>query len=132
GGAAQVLTVVAPYTCPSCGAESGETIDVLVERAALAKGGVSEKECARCSGKLEFDETPESYFSFVTKYAASSIQPATAQVLAQYGLYTAAIDNAGEKPPRIIKLVHGSVTYFRIIGTIGTMFRARPFLVGAE
>src|SRR5438552_2575923 len=33
GGAAQVLTVVAPYTCPSCGAESGETIDVLVERA---------------------------------------------------------------------------------------------------
>nr|MBA3456134.1 protein kinase [Deltaproteobacteria bacterium] len=27
---------------------------------------------------------------------------------------------------------HGSVTYFRIIGTIGSMFRARPLLVGAE
>src|SRR5215470_17611673 len=131
GGAAQVLTVVAPYTCPSCGVESGEIIDVLAERAALARGGVSEKECARCGGKLEFDETPESYFSFVSKYAASSIQPAAAQLLAAHGLYTA-VDSVGEKPPRIIKLVHGSVTYFRIIGTIGAMFRARPFLVGAE
>ena len=131
GGAAQILTVVAPYTCPSCGVESGETIDVLVERAALAKGGVSAKECARCGGKLEFDETPESYFSFVNKYAASSIQPAAAQLLAAHNLYTA-VSSAGDKPPRIIKLVHGSVTYFRIIGTIGAMFRARPFLVGAE
>src|SRR5260221_9779958 len=131
GGPAQILTVVAPYTCPSCGVESGETIDVLAERAPLAKGGVSEKECARCGAKLEFDETPEAYFSFVTKYAASSIQPGAAQFLAQQNLYIA-VDTAAEKPPRIIKLVHGSVTYFRIIGAIGSMFRARPFLVGAE
>jgi predicted RNA-binding Zn-ribbon protein involved in translation (DUF1610 family) len=86
GGAAQVLTVVAPYTCPSCGMESGETIDLLADRAALAKGGVSEKQCTRCGGKLEFDETPESFFSFVSKSAASSIQPGVAQVLAEYGL----------------------------------------------
>ena len=113
GGVAQILTVVAPYTCPSCGVESGETIDVLVERATLAKGGISEKQCARCGdGRLEFDETPESYFSFVTKYAASNIQPAAAQLLASQGLYTAP-DTAGEKPPKIIiKIVHGSVTYF--------------------
>src|SRR5207302_1630184 len=89
GGVGQVLTVVAPYTCPSCGAESGETIDVLAERAALAKGGIPEKECARCAGKLEFDETPESYFSFVPKYAATSIQPTAAQLLASSGLYHA-------------------------------------------
>jgi eukaryotic-like serine/threonine-protein kinase len=132
GGAARVLTVVAPYTCPSCGAESGETVDVLAERSTLAKGGVPEKDCSRCSGKLEFDETPESYFSFVTKYAASNLNPGAAQLLASLGLYTAVVDTAGEKPPRIIKLVHGSVTYFRISGTVGAMFRARPFLVGAE
>ena len=131
GGAGKVLTVIAPYTCPSCGAESGEQVDVLAERATLAKGGVPEKDCQKCGGKLEFDETPESYFSFVTKYAASNLNPAAAQLLAQLGLYTA-IDATGDKPPRIIKLVHGPVTYFRIIGTVGSMFRARPFLVGAE
>ena len=131
GGPSKILTVVAPYTCPSCGVESGETIDVLAERANLAKGGLPEKECSKCGGKLEFDETPESYFAFVSKYAASSIQPAAAQILAANGLYTS-LDSATEKPPKIIKLVHGSVTYFRISGTIGSMFRARPFLVGAE
>ena len=131
GGAAQVLTVIAPYTCPSCGVESGETIDVLADRAALAKGGTPEKECSRCSGRLEFDETPESYFSFITKYAASSLTPAVAQLLASQKLYKAA-DLGNEKPPRIIKLVHGVVTYFRIIGSVGSMFRARPLLVGAE
>ncbi len=132
GGSAQVLTVLAPYTCPSCGVESGETIDVLADRAALAKGGVSDKVCSRCGGKLEFDETPESYFSFVGKYAASSIAPATAQLLASQGLYTSVADISTDKPPKIIKLVHGSVTYFKITGAIGAMFRARPFLVGAE
>jgi serine/threonine protein kinase/anti-anti-sigma regulatory factor len=134
GGASKILTVVAPYTCPSCGVESGETIDVLTERANLATGALPEKECARCGERLEFDETPESYFGFVNKYAASSIQPGAAKLLASYGLYNSAQEpeNAAEKPPRIMKLVHGSVTYFRIIGTIGAMFRARPFLVGVE
>src|SRR3954466_9667639 len=131
GGPAKILTVVAPHTCPSCGVESGELIDVLADRANLVKGGLPEKECARCGGKLEFDETPESYFAFTGKYAASSLGPAAAQLLAAHGLYTSS-ESAVEKPPRIIKLVHGSVTYFRIIGVIGSMFRARPFLVGAE
>ncbi len=131
GGSAKVLTVIAPYTCPSCGMESGETVDIFTDRATLAKGGVPEKDCSRCGGKLEFDETPESYFSFVTKYAATALHPAAAQLLGSLGLYTA-VDAAADKPPRIIKLVHGTVTYFRVIGTIGSMFRARPFLVGAE
>src|SRR3954471_8986465 len=33
GGPAKILTVVAPHTCPSCGVESGELIDVLADRA---------------------------------------------------------------------------------------------------
>jgi serine/threonine protein kinase/anti-anti-sigma regulatory factor len=130
GGTSKVLTVVAPYTCSACGAESGEIVDVLGERASLAKEP-PEKACSRCSGKLEFDETPESYFAFATKYGATNIQPVAAELLAAKRLY-AASGTSSEKPPRTIKLVHGSVTYFRIIGTIGAMFRARPFVVGAE
>ncbi|MEJ7602113.1 MAG: serine/threonine-protein kinase, partial [Kofleriaceae bacterium] len=79
----------------------------------------------------ENDETPESYFAFVNKNAATTLAPPAAQLLSAHNLYTSS-DSAAEKPPRIIKLVHGSVTYFRIIGTINSMFRARPFLVGAE
>ena len=67
GGSAKVITVVAPYTCMSCGVESSEVIDVIAEHSSLVQGQVTEKECRRCAGKLELDETPESYFAFVPK-----------------------------------------------------------------
>ena len=129
-GTCKVLTVLAPYTCPSCGVESSETIDVLALRSTLAKDP-PEKTCSKCGGKLQFDEMPESYFAFATKCGALSLQPAAARILATRGLY-ASSDTASEKPPKVIKLIHGSVTYFHIVGTIGALFRARPFLVGAE
>ncbi len=130
GGAARVLTALAPYTCPACGRESREIVDVLEGRTTLAKGGVPEKVCL-CGAKLEFDETPDSYFSFASRYAASKILPEAAALLAAHDLYTSAT-SAAEKPAKILKLVEGSVTYFRISGTIGSQFRARPLLVGAE
>ena len=131
GGGAQVLTVVAPFVCSSCGVESGEIIDVPAERASLAKGDVPLKDCARCGARLEFEETAESYFSFVGKQGASGLSVNVARVLAAESLYRT-IEVACDKPARITKLVHGTVTYFRISGTIGSTFRARPFLVGAE
>ncbi|HEY0254709.1 MAG TPA: protein kinase, partial [Kofleriaceae bacterium] len=131
GGTARVLTVVAPYMCNSCGIESSEIVDVLGERATLLKNEPPAKLCTRCSARLELDETPQSYFSFTTRYAAQGLSPGVADLLVRAGLYRA-VESTNEKPPRIIKLVHNTVTYFRIIGTIGSMFRARPLLVGAE
>jgi serine/threonine protein kinase len=131
GGSAKILTVIAPYMCPSCGHESGETINVLEERAHLAKGVLPDKNCSKCKQLLEFDETPESYFAFVPKYGATVLTPPAAKLLAQKGLY-ASQDVSADKPPKIIKLVHGSVTYFRVAGTMASNFRARPLLVGAE
>src|SRR5436190_6612664 len=58
GGQARVLTVVAPFTCTSCGLESGETVDVFAERAVLAQGGLAPRTCSKCQGKLELDESP--------------------------------------------------------------------------
>jgi serine/threonine protein kinase len=130
GGGSKVLTVLAPYVCPNCGAESGEVVDVLAQRATIAREP-PEKQCARCGAKLEFDETPESYFAFAAKYGAKSLHPSVAELLSSHALYSS-VEGVSETPPRIIKLVHGPVTYFRIIGTIGTLFRARPLLVGSD
>lgn len=132
GGAAKVLTVVAPFVCRACSAESGEVIDVIGEGGAnLAKGVVADKICTKCGGVLELDETAESFFAFASKYGATTIVPPAARLLATKGLYSSQ-DVAVETPPKIIKLVHGSVTYFRIRGTMAGNFRARPLLVGAE
>ena len=129
GGSAKVLTAVAPYVCPGCGVESGELVDVHARRGTLTREP-PEKLCSRCGTKLEFDESPDSYFGFVAKYAAPTVSSSVATVLAERGLFISS--DCSEKPPRIIKLIHGPVTYYRILGTIGSMFRARPFLVGAE
>jgi tRNA A-37 threonylcarbamoyl transferase component Bud32 len=131
GGAARVLTVLAPYQCPSCATHSSGTIDVLAHRVMLTAGVVPEKNCPACDSALEFDETPESYFLFVPRYAAKELDPGAAELLLGRGLYRTPAA-ADVKPPRIIKLVDGPVTYFRIIGTIAHTFRARPLLVGAE
>src|SRR5947209_6874694 len=56
GGAMRVLTVVAPYACAACGAEAGRLIDVLADRALLARGEAPAQTCARCRGKLVLDE----------------------------------------------------------------------------
>jgi serine/threonine protein kinase len=134
GGPCKVLTVAAPFTCTACGNEASELIDVAAERAQLLQNQIAPRTCQRCGQQLELDETPESYFAFVRKYVTSGVNPAAAQLLASRGLYNASSSDevAVEKPVKVIKLVHGSVTYYRIIGTIGGMFRARPFLIGAE
>lgn len=126
GGSARLLTFAAPFTCKSCGAESNELIDVTTER----MPPTAVRRCVACGGMLECDE-PASFFAFVEKYGATSLDPQVASLLAREGRYNPA-ERAAEKPPRLIKLVHGNVTYFRIVGVVGSMFRARPLLVGVE
>ena len=128
GGHAKVLTAFAPYVCAACQVESAEIIDVRAARSTLTKEA-PEKNCAQCGGRLEFDESPQSYFSFALKYGATGLPRAAATLLQSRQLY---LSDSPVETLRIIKLVHGAVTYFRIIGTIGSMFRARPLLVGAE
>lgn len=109
GGTGKVLTAVAPYTCATCGAESGELLDVLANRATLAKEP-PERECPKCGEILEFDETPESYFAFVSKYGANTIQPAAAQLLQAKGLYGTVAKGATPSLPPLAETPRASST----------------------
>ena len=88
GGASKVLTVMAPYTCTVVRRGVGRD-DRRAHRAREPREGHRPGEgCAQCGGKLEFDESPESYFAFVNKYAATNIDPdAAARSLAAQNLY---------------------------------------------
>jgi eukaryotic-like serine/threonine-protein kinase len=130
GARAKVLTIAGPYVCPSCGHEATEMIDVYSERAKLMDQRVSSKKCSACGGELEFDEPVASFFAFVEKSAATTISKAATDLLASKGLYRAP-GRSGE-PPKITRLVHEAVNYFRIKGSINSMFRGRPLLAGAE
>jgi serine/threonine protein kinase len=131
GGPAKVLSIVAPYVCPQCHNESALPIDVLAERSNLLRGEIPHRKCTRCEAALELDESPDSFFTFVAKYAATRLHPHAAQMLSVLGRFKMDV-TAAEAPPRILKIVHGAVTYFHITGVIGATFKARPFLVGSE
>jgi hypothetical protein len=59
GANAQILSVMAPYYCESCGAEQ----EVKVEVTPGVKATAPEITC-KCGTKMEFDEDPDAYFSF--------------------------------------------------------------------
>ncbi|HEY3351698.1 MAG TPA: hypothetical protein VGQ83_00485 [Polyangia bacterium] len=66
-GAARVASIMAPFACRDCGAETvqevalgGETLDDPESAVAL---GV----CAACGGVTEFDDLPERYFAFLMR-----------------------------------------------------------------
>lgn len=83
-GRSKVVSLIAPYACPSCGAEYDEPIDLLVHGAEIAQGVMPERACGRCNNRLAFDEIEASYVACVTRHAASSMSPAAAQLVASH------------------------------------------------
>jgi hypothetical protein len=81
GGRAKIVSVLAPYACSNCGAESNETIEVAGAMDQLVQGQVPAKACKACGGALVLDVIPESYFSCLTRYGAASVDPEVVSAL---------------------------------------------------
>lgn len=59
----RVETFFAPYFCEECDDEK----KVLLKDTEIINGVAPEKNCAKCSSKLEFDAIPKQYFAFLTQ-----------------------------------------------------------------
>jgi hypothetical protein len=86
GGRAKIISVLAPYACSKCGAETNETIDVAGAMAQLVDGQVPNKTCKSCGAALVLDVIPESYFSCVARYGATAVDHDVAAVLSSQPL----------------------------------------------
>ena len=126
-GRGRVVTAAAPYLCQQCGGEAIEVIDVLAERQTLTKVA-PHRPCTRCGGRMELDESPESYFAFCREIGATELVPEAAELLAAQGVYVAA--DAGTRDPQVTKHVRGTQTHLEISGPMGSAFRASPLLTG--
>ena len=82
GGTAQILTLLAPYRCTSCGNETDESIDAVAHAGEILQGKIPEPACRKCNGKLALDELPEMYFACLRKYGPREVVPAATQLLA--------------------------------------------------
>jgi eukaryotic-like serine/threonine-protein kinase len=60
-GGAEILSIYAPYICPSCDNEESKLIDF---RTTPQPNLEAEVKCTNCSEAMEFDDLPESYLAF--------------------------------------------------------------------
>ncbi len=63
-GQAKVRSFMAPYVCPECDHEEEKLLDVATHFPGRTRVP-PEFSCARCSARLEFDDLPERYLSFL-------------------------------------------------------------------
>ena len=82
GGKAQILTLLAPYRCVTCGAESEHMIDAVAQATDIANGRLPERACPKCNGKLVLDEIPEMYFACLQRYGPRHVSPVAQQLIA--------------------------------------------------
>jgi hypothetical protein len=59
----QVVSMLAPYYCPSC----DEEISELIRIDEVKDGQPPVRACATCKRELEFDDMPEEYFAFLSR-----------------------------------------------------------------
>ncbi|HET7502242.1 MAG TPA: hypothetical protein VFK02_14590, partial [Kofleriaceae bacterium] len=65
-GAARVTSFFAPYACDTCGREDSLLIDAVAHARGLAQLQPPGMNCAECGARMEFNDFPERYFSFLS------------------------------------------------------------------
>lgn len=64
-GSAKVRSFLAPYVCESCSHEEEKLLDVQAHFPGRDFRKVPEFKCDKCGARMEFDDLPERYLSFL-------------------------------------------------------------------
>jgi hypothetical protein len=65
-GTATVTSFYAPYACDACGREETVLVDAVTNASQLQALQPPAVTCPECGAKMEFNDFPERYFSFLT------------------------------------------------------------------
>ena len=66
-GTAKVRSFLAPYLCENCNAEEEKLLDVQQHFPTRDVRRVPDFKCDKCSTRMEFDDIPERYLSFLAE-----------------------------------------------------------------
>lgn len=124
-GEGELLSLYAPFMCPSSGDEHHHLVDVRRDYAAIASGSVPTYEC-HAGEAAEFDDIPETYFAFVVSRSPPSPPPAVQQML------DGAPASKTKTPFTAHKEVFADVTAFRLHGSLDGRARLKRVLDGVD
>src|SRR5687768_5586550 len=75
-GVADVVSLLAPYTCKQCGEDRVRIVDVRDDREVILSGNAPEHSCPVCTKPLQFSDQPHEFFDFVRQQNPPPLDPA--------------------------------------------------------
>lgn len=128
-GRASVLSIIAPYHCENCGADTLRRLDVLQHEQEIRGADPQPIPCDACGATAEFDDEPNRYLAFVVSQPRPNVPPDTAAFLARQLDYQV---GQGSPQIRISKLVAGDKTVIRLLGELNNTLPGDQLTEGVE
>jgi serine/threonine protein kinase len=125
-GVTRVLTVLAPYTCKTCGEDRLRAVNMVEEAQVINENRAPEHNCPVCSNPLEFADLPGEFFGYVRRQNLSSVETVVMRYLR---LFIAA------EPldlPSHQKVVQDDITYTTLASVIRGDLNVRRLASGLE
>ena len=125
-GVARVLTVLAPYSCRSCGEDRLRLVDLQAESAVIAEGRAPEHTCPVCANKLEFADLPSEFFDYARRQQFGTVDPVVMRYL------RATTPSAPTSLATHLKIVQDDITYITLASELRADLNVRRLASGLE
>lgn len=128
-GTAQVLSVLAPYSCPKCREDRLRPVSLVLDSEMVLQGELSICRCVVCASELEFSDTAEEFFSYMRARGPLELDPVVVRYIRAINPHGVGTDQL-EHP--LTKLIEGDITYFALRGRMGREMNVRRLSADAE
>ncbi len=125
-GVARVLTVLAPYSCRTCGEDRLRLVDLQAESAVIAEGRAPEHSCPVCANKLEFADLPSEFFDYSRRQQFGTVDPVVMRYL------RATTPSAPTSLSTHLKIVQDDITYVTLASELRADLNVRRLASGLE
>ena len=125
-GVARVLTVLAPYTCRTCGEDRLRLVDLQAESAVIAEGRAPEHSCPVCANPLEFADLPGEFFDYARRQQFGTVDPVVMRYL------RATTPSAPTALATHLKIVQDDITYITLASELRADLNVRRLASGLE
>ena len=125
-GVARVLSVLAPYTCKSCGEDRLRAVNLLDEAQTISENRAPEHSCPVCTNPLEFADLPGEFFDYARRQHLGTVDP----VVMRYLRLSVAAEPLDL--PSHLKIVQDDITYVTLASVIRGDLNVRRLASGLE
>ncbi|QSQ25137.1 serine/threonine protein kinase [Pyxidicoccus parkwayensis] len=125
-GVARVLSVLAPYTCPTCNEDRLRVVNLQDEQKALAEERAPEHTCPVCSNPLEFADQPGEFFDYARRQQFGTVDPVVMRYL------RASMPAEQPELAQHLKIVQDDITYITLASLLKGDLNVRRLASGLE